>query len=58
MLSNESIPGTEKVSLLFCFGSYHYILCDDYSVLFTALIFSVGRLCSEEGNSTKVYCLL
>ena len=45
MLSNESISGTEKVSL------FQYQLCDDYSVLFTALIFSVGIWCPE-GDST------
>ena len=52
MLSNESIPGTEKVSLLcvVCFSQYQ--ICDDYSVSFTALIFSVGIWCPE-GDSTQ-----
>ena len=50
MLSNESISGTEKVNLLFCFS----INC--VMTILTALIFSVGTWCPEEGNSTKVYC--
>ena len=39
------------------FVLFQYHLCDDYSVLFTALIFSVGTWCPEEGNSTNVYCI-
>ena len=53
MLSNESISGTEKVSLLFCF-SINCVM----TILFTALIFSVGTWCPDEGNSTKVYCII
>ena len=52
MLSNESISGTEKVSLLFCF-SINCVM----TILFY-LIFSVGTWCPEEGNSTKVYCII
>ena len=40
------------------FVLFEYQLCDDYSVLFTALIFSVGTWCPEKGNSTKVYCII
>ena len=40
------------------FVLFQYQLCYDYSVLFTALIFSVGTWCPEEGNSTKVYCII
>ena len=39
------------------FVLFQYQLCDDYSVLFTALIFSVGTPYPDEGNSTKVYCI-
>ena len=45
MLSNESISGTEKVSLLFCF-SINCVM----TILFY-LIFSVGIWCPE-GDST------
>ena len=46
MLSNE------KVSLLFCFS----INC--VTTILFYLIFSVGTWCPEEGNSTKVYCII
>ena len=40
------------------FVLFQYQMCDEYSVLFTALIFSVGTSCPEEGNSTNVYCII
>ena len=51
MLSNESIPETEKVSLLCVSVSIKYNYYD-YSVSFTALMFSVGIWCPE-GDSTQ-----
>ena len=31
---------------------FEYQICDEYSVSFTALIFSVGIRCPEDGDNT------
>ena len=43
----------EQRRSVFCV--FQYQIYDDYSVSFTALIFSVGIWCPE-GDSTHVYC--